>query len=622
MALPRMQSKVNRRLDGSEQEQKDFLERVGFYKRAYQGERNQRKTVISQRRDFYEGDQTKYTNIYLKSAKMRTGHVYPVFNYSAASADKLQLSLINYPPGVNVKPIDVNDPVEVLKTQMEEAFIDRLLYDNKFKYVVFPRGANNQSVTGNFMLKTYLDNNGEDIKIVNIEKIENAYAAWRGDDVLEFDMALVELVLPVDVVERDYGFKAAPDAGSEEAPSTQSGHKDPYSTHPGARDAGMIMKQPHGKGKVPSAFVTEACDDRYYGVIINNEIVHFVKHDYGFNLFDIGHNRFNNAKSWSKGDIDDLMDVQVELNERSGDEADMIRAGSNLKYVVVNMPEFDAESVKAGEAQVIYIDGEGADFRSLRLDVQVFPSESYLNRVMDHIYNLGVPRVAFAVGGKQSSGKALSVEYQSVVEKIDNKRTQWEMVMISVLDKARKIAFEHWGSRPEFDFLKNKDGKYANRMLEFSWDDIEPISRSDRVVDVLNLYNAGVWPLRKMYGDLKEKDPGAIITMLKDEWSDPELSAIRSKHYEMTKGLLEAQARLAEVQLQIAQLNLANQPPTQPTGGEVPVGGAGNTAYSPTLKTSQNTGRSVMPAGGGMGSTASPEGNLAAQNQNASAAGV
>ena len=55
--------------------------------------------------------------------------------------------------------------------------------------------------------------------------------------------------------------------------------------------------------------------------------------------------------------VDPLVDAQIELNDRTGEEGDLIRVGSHMKFLAVNMSDFDPDSVKPGTVRLFFIEG-------------------------------------------------------------------------------------------------------------------------------------------------------------------------------------------------------------------------------------------------------------------------
>ena len=272
------------------------------------------------------------------------------------------------------------------------------------------------------------------------------------------------------------------------------------------------------------------------------------EHNYGFNPAILIHGVKIPGEKWSNGYLDDLLDPQTELNERSSEEGDVIRLGANQKYVVKNMPQFDAQSLKPGSGQVVYVQGDGADFGALRNELQTFPSQSYLERTMEHLHNLGVPKVALASGGAGYTGRAQAVQYQALLDTIDELRMEWERVLEEVVKRIQILGSKYFQGPY---WLSGVDDLPTLRSVEFDWSKLLPIAESDVIVDVLNKVSIGL-PLKVAFEEMGYKDPDAILELIRQESQDEDIAPVKAKLLNLLPGVIEASMKQKQVEMQLA----------------------------------------------------------------------
>jgi hypothetical protein len=581
-------------LEGTPKEREAKRQEILDYLAYGEADRLERKRVTEVRRDFFEGNQGKYTNITGLVKKERKGHVNAVINYAGMTAIKLYYAIGNNPPKPTITPIDVTDDVEVTNTQMVENFCDRVMFINRFWKRGYKRGAMNQGVLGDFSIKVYYDSKDKTIKVINVEKPENLIVIWRGDDLQETIAVAHKELVSIKAIENEFGYKVIK---ADVTPDTAKGDVSQGSHEPGFEYTTKTSDQT-GRGNVPdvkltspSSWVVDYWDEDYNVVLIGEKIVQYVKHDWGFNPYTIGHNIHNPGKPWSFSDIDFLIDPNVELNEVSNDERDFIRVGANTKFIARNMNDFDPESLKPGSGQVIFVEGPDSNFETLPVQVNTFPADSYATRMKKHIHDMGIPEVTYG-GATGNSGRAKAIDYQSMLDKTDDKRDAWELVLQEVYRKIQILGQKYFPS----EFWLNSQGEPEVRQVDFDWSDIVPITQSERIVDVVNKVQGIGLPIKTALAELGYKDVDAQMELIKKEAQDPEIAPIKAKMWNLTPGIMEAQQE-------------ALQQTPSPSVNE----------SGPTLTPGENQGRErslPMAVAGGQTSFSSPKGFIERSQQN------
>lgn len=592
-----------------------------------------RVPVLQKRQDFYEGRHHKWTNVINQTIKQQEGHIMAVFNYILRFCLKLQHSLTNSPPKIKVKPFDESNDIEVVRAEAVETAIYKVLQDNQFFPMMYKKLACNQVRDGDFALECKVMEEGGKRRIVIApqEDLSKVMVGWDDASGTSFSSVVFSDLWSVDKIKRDFGYDAEPITDKDTETGTKGDHlTDQYGIF---AQNGVGVGVPQGKTNLPKARIVD-----YWGyevvknevkvinvIKINKELVQLVITDYKKIPKFIGHSIVVAGKPWSMGFIDALIDPQIELNDRTGEEGDLVRIGAHAKFLAVNMPDFDPNSVKPGSGQVIFIEGDNADFRPLQTTLNTFPSESYLNRVMEHMFNMGLPKIALAAGTAPYTGKVAATQYQAVVDWVTDFRQQWEIVMDDLFRTIQEYLIDYFPETKSFmteSILDEQtgeitDGDVVVRDLEFDWENVLPLSRSDKVIDASTMRDRGAISLDTYLEEAGFRDPSKEIKKLKKESKDPDMVVLGQRFGQFSKGAVEAEL---EAQKALA----ASQEANAATIGQATDAASAVTpkATPPILNSSQNGGeRRGIASGMGTptGQTSTPEGAMKQVQQNLNA---
>lgn len=569
-----------------------------------------RKSAYAKRRDFYSGNHYQYSNVngIIKDTKNKKGHTNQVTNYAGKTVVKIAQSLSNNPPKLTGIPLDMTDEIETIRTQSVQDFVDLTLdsKENRFWKTTYGRASFNQSALGDAAIKTFIK--GDQIIIRSHDDMGSIVVGWNGTDPDGYDCVIAEYHLTAQAIESEYGIKVNEKKIITQNTATSTGDWD--SNQWGMKGSRVGMPAlPTGKNDVPTLRVVEYDSKDYYAMKIEGELVQLsYKDDIQYpkiSYWTFVHNIPNPPSNWSIADIDYLIDVQVEMNDNDSRAADYIRVGGVQRYVAYNMNDFDPESVKTSSGQVIFVNSPdgSARFESLATNVNNFPSDSYHERKLKQMYDMGLPRVNYGASGADS-GRSKAMDYQSSIDLTIFKRDKWELALQDIIEKIQIFGnFLH----PEVDWFQNPEGQFVVRNFEFDWTDILPVSQADKIVNIANKYSMIGIPLVQAFKELGYRNPEAMVEQLKKELEDPNLMILRSKQWALSGGLIQAQNQAMTMQ----QTNASETPPA----GDV-------NQPSTTLTSSQNSETSKpMASKGGTTSYSSMQGMVQKARQNQTAGG-
>ena len=618
----------------SKETREEIAEKIKTRLGQTKNEISEREPILKKRQDFYEGNHHKWTNVIGQVVKQQEGHILAIFNYVSRFCRKLHWVLTNSIPRIKISAKDESNEIETSRAEAVEQAIYDVLRENKFFEVIYKRLSDNQIRDGDFVLNCRVTEGGDGKKIVVgiAEDLLKISVGWDDAAGTSFSFIAFQDLWSVDKIKREFDYEAEPIAESKLQAEQKGSHvSDQFGLF--ATTYGGTNQVPSGKTMLPKARIADTWSLEVIGgqvkvvnmFFINDGLLQFVVTDYKKIPWFIGHSFVVAGKPWSKSFIDDLIDPQIELNDRSSEEGDLIRVGSHMKFLAVNMPDFDPQSVKPGSGQVIFIEGENADFKPLPMTISPFPSADYINRVMEHLFNLGLPRIALAAGTAPYTGRVGAIQYQSVIDIVTDLRMQWEVVMRDLISTIQQYLIDHF---PEtHSFMREHivddqtgemiEGELVIRDVEFDWENVLPLSRSDKVVDASTMRDRGAISLSTYLEEAGFRDPGKEIKKMKKEAKDEELMTLMTKFNQFSSGVVKAQlgaqqaaAAAAEAQASvIGQMdNAVNQPTSKTT--------------APILNQSQNDGRRgiLSATGTPTGQTASPKGAVAQTTQNINAA--
>lgn len=614
---------------GDDKLRKEISKKADDIKLAFQEDKSKRQQVLKKRLDFFAGEQESYTTIVGKDKKSKKGHANGVYNYVGKAAEKIAFNLCNNPPTMTTPGrtmvTEQNRETERLRATSVQNFEAEVMRRNLFWKKAYVRGCFNQVIMGDAAIKCYpIMVNGEwEIKITSQEKMDNIIVAWRGDDPFEFDGVVTEELRTIQSVEDEYGIKIPEKLSSTKEMQDQvKALKATQNWASGDMWGGKKDSEEDGKNELPTIVQTEYDCKDYYMIKIGEEIIEFVvKDDKTFpkvKFWTFVRNIPRPRSSWSKSDIENMMDPQLEFNEASNEERDYIRVGAAQKFVAYNMPDFDPKSMKTGSGGVVFVDSAdgSSKFEPLQTNVNVFPIDSYLNRIQNVIFDMGIPKVAFGSSGSDS-GRSKTIDYQSMVDLVSFKRGRWELALNELSEKIQQYGYFFFG-RPDIaggnsvSFFTDPDTEeFVVRYADYDWDDVMPITKSDVIVNVLNKFQMGL-PFRYVFKELGYTDPSAVIAEMRKELKDPELMEMRSKMWQLTGGILAATQR-AQALVQSQE----TPPPVTTAPGAPDVN-----QPAPTMIPSQSQNRQPMSQPGTTASYATPGGLMARTQQNNAAKGA
>lgn len=517
-------------------------------------------------RDFYKGKQWSY--------KKEGGGTMRTYNYCFTIVENMTAFLTNEAPQMSCPPDDASNAVDRVIAEGRTKLLDAIHEENSLS-LVFQRAVRTGSINGDAFIfgaiPTFKTNDEgvkefENIRYWNIEKPETIRVIWKDEnfsDIAGFikhyriSVAQAKKLFAQEIKEN--GITIEPDQDDQKTGDTVS--------------------------DIPMVTVKEYWDDKEYLLMFNakNNIIHYVKHDWGFIPLHYVPNIHLPGEAKGTSDIEHELDPQQEYNERASDFADIIKEISKPTYWGKNLD--DLTEVRSGQT-VVYQVGEDGDIQAMPKPNQTLPLESYLgDRKQDIVSLSGLNNVLYP-GSQvlQATGRALSVVMQGVNNKVSLRKEWW---IKAFKDLNKTILYHAENHIPNAKLLIG--GNYKTDVFISS-----VLLRS--VADEISKFQAKVQSLTTTQKNVGISNPSEEQKLMKEELQDEILATEIAKQ----PGLLH--------QILAERIQTMNQA----TGGGITGAGMGGINGAPApLKNEEDMGGGVPPTAG-VASPVTPGGAIAA----------
>ena len=357
-------------------------------------------------RKFFEGDHWSYYD--------ENGVQNRQYNYCRTTILNYTSFLASEPPEDDVPPRDNTDEIEIARADEVEKILEAVKLDNDYP-VLFSEAVQNQSLLGDcFIFGPYVEwvKVGEKkvprVRFKNIKRIENVRIFWTDEDFNEMDGFIFNYRVSVNKAEKIYEEQMRERAISSLAPSTPQNY---------SQQTGYQM-----------CTVKIYWDDNYMLAMVDDRVIDFVIHKWGFIPGQLVKNMSHPTRAWGVSDIEDMLDAQVEYNEAA--------SATRGKINQVAIPHI----FYAGEGEPIEYQSGQAQMIKLGLEDRIFPDpmgastapfDTYLDNRKQDIHHLSMISEIFYGGAMtaKATGRALSVLMQGVNNKVKSKQQYWKVAI-------------------------------------------------------------------------------------------------------------------------------------------------------------------------------------------------
>lgn len=374
--------------------------------------------------DWYNGKQW---------VKKRQGRANLVLNYCRAIVDKGVSYLLGHGIGFSVEP---KEGVTAGQARQAEELLYRVYEDSELEAVDI-QAATNGAVLGDTVYKLFWDPRRGLPRVVNQDPMR-FFATWAEDDLSTITKAHCIYPLSAEEAGARWGRKFAGSKVGVVETWTEA------SVEVWAGDAKVVGK-PNPYGFIPFVHIPNARPANEF---------------------------------WGVSDLQAVIPLNRELNERMSDMADVIHFHSDPPVIFKGVSEHSELAVGPGTVWDIPAD---AEVSLLEWKGQQPATFEHIDRVMRALHDLAeTPKTAFGETGRIQSGVALEMELQSLVQKTTRKRAIWTGGLRRrngmILSMAQLMGL----------------GKFAPYRSRVIWASLVPSDQSTEVDNQVKLVQAGL----------------------------------------------------------------------------------------------------------------------------------
>lgn len=414
------------------------------------------------------------------------------YNYMYATVENFESMMTDELPMADIPPIDPNDDAEQARAEAAEKLLNKVIEDNNLGTFIGDLSKSMSLYGDGFVFGPYLDKSSKDKKILfsAVENPSSVSIGWTDDKWKNKDWAIIRNRVSLDYANEKWG---------EYFKSIKSKIKDDAT---GVTEYWNNIVAPTTVMKWKFVKVVHYWTKDYYAVVVNDQLVDYVEHNWGFIPIHHIPNIKRLGRPWGMSDIEQALDAQVDYNEMTCGEADIIKVVAYPKYVGVNVDE-EVKSWRSGITQIFLV-GPDADIKALPSGGTPYPVKDYMEGSLQRIYDLtGMTEIAYGRGlASNVSGRAVNVAMQVTVNKLRKKKMRVREMLQELYGNTLKLI--------EIYFPKAKTIIEGNYKVDIYWND----GLIRNVVDEINKLNAGIqskYTTMKNLGLASPKDEFKLI---------------------------------------------------------------------------------------------------------------
>ena len=448
-------------------------------------------------REFYKGKQWSYKPE--EQGTMRT------YNYCFVVVENMTAFLASEEPEIIHEPPKIADPLERIISEQITKFLKVIHNYNKF-HLQFQKGARIGSKTGDtFIFGPIWDSVNKQIIYHTVGRPELVRPIWRTDDFTEMAGFTMQYRIDLKYAEKIY-------AKQMKARGIDSLKKDSaaYEGQTSQSTAGNVTNQPMANVKV-------YWDDVEYYLKINNKILDYAKHDWGFVPCQYIPNIDLEDETKGTSDLENLLDAQQEYNIGSSGEKDILDAvavpllwGNNLDNV---------QEIQTGKGLILNLPEE-ASLNAIQITANPSVVDNYSKNRRGDIVALSRQNDVVISGSSsvaQMSGRAMAVIMQGVNNSVSLRKPFWKSALENINANILVLAEKYVPGAKELI-----RGNYKTSVFISS-----AYMRS--VVDELNKLTHKIQSLETTMKNSGISSPSEEIKIIKEEMKDPILNIELSK---------------------------------------------------------------------------------------------
>jgi hypothetical protein len=508
---------------------------------------------------FYRGDQWDHDEP--PGASQRTD------NYCATIVDTFSSLLFDAPVEINCPAQDETDELLEMKAEFKEKLLKKVYDDNDADDIIFPELSKTGSTYGDTFIKgPFLDKNGSEskkdwkIKFYNVENPANIRPIFLDENYKDLYGFIDTTAISPMKCEKLYGKKLT-DRGKSVADIMK---KYKTASRVNFRSQPNITSQ---QTYQPMLNKNEYWTDEVMAIFIEDELVDWYWHNWKFVPLQYIKNIYVPNHPYGKSDIEDAIDPQLFYTRVNNDLANALKFLSTINLKGKNLDGM--EVLVHGLSKIFNMPDDG-ELDPIQRAGDPYASQNFVTGRRQAILDVTGTSEALmsSIQSGAISGRSMAMALQSVIRKLNPKIRRYQRALRHLNQNIFKLLEIYYPETKEIIM-----GDYTNEVSIIS-------TLLRNIIDELNKLQAGVQSLTTTQKNLGIPQPKIEQKRMKADLADPVLGPQVARQ----PGLL--------------QMNNpeASMPPTEGENG----GG-------------------MFPSPNQAGTSASPEGAIAGNNQRAAA---
>lgn len=449
--------------------------------------------------EFYRGDQWDHDEP--PGASQRTD------NYCASIVDNFSSLLFDAPVEIHCASQDETDEVLELKAEIKEKILQKVYEDNDADEIVFPDLSKNGSLYGDTFIKgPLLDKNSSenrsDWKIVfyNVDNPANIRPIFMDENYRKLYGFIDTTSVSPMWLERNMG-KRLKERGIDVDKLVKKNAGQRLGRRSNPNVAGQATYQ-------RLIFKYEIWTDKYMAVYIEDKLVDWWWHDWGFVPLRYIKNAYSPNHPYGKSDLEDAIDPQLFYLRVNNDLANALKF---LSTVTLKGKNLDGMEVLVHGLSKIFNIPEDGELDSVARSGDPYASGNFVEnrrRAILDVTGLSEALLATLSNGN-ISGRGLSVALQSVIRKLNPRIKRYENALRSLNSDILRLMELYWPETKEVIM-----GDYSNKVSIIS-------TLLRNIIDELNKMQAGVQSLTTTQRNLGIPQPKIEQKVMRRDLSDP-----------------------------------------------------------------------------------------------------
>jgi len=349
-------------------------------------------------REFFDGDQWDFAPE--EGGNMR------VYNFCFTTVINYTAFLTNEAPEFDVPPEDITDPIEVDRAERKEIILKEILQDNNFAGQ-FEDAVEGGSITGDsFIVGPFWDSDKKRVYFSYVKKPENIRPIFSSDDYQTIIGYIRDYYIAKEVADELFGDRLA-ERGIKLA-------EVPIGTSTNTSSVDNTSQT--------MAHIQEYWNDTEMSIYVDDHELDYVEHKWGFVPIIFVRNLPHPTRWNGVSDIENVLDPQVEYNEKNSAISDI---NNDDAYPVIFGKNLMPTNIQSGKMQLIDLGEDAELLQDPRRANQAAIETVIEKRRRDIMDQSGLNEILYSGGSQEATGRALSVLMQGVNNRVKGRQRRW-----------------------------------------------------------------------------------------------------------------------------------------------------------------------------------------------------